>query len=85
MNTYLHSNLKYLRSLRGFSTDVVANAIGTKRSTLSAWENQQSEPSCSMLLVLSVYYHMRLDILVGNDLSRVPRSEVEAMQRTMML
>ena len=78
---HLHHNLKLLRTYRGYNADVVANAIGVKRSTLSGWENAQSEPNCTHLLALSSYYRMSIDLLLGKNLMEMRRSDIEELQR----
>jgi transcriptional regulator with XRE-family HTH domain len=77
---YIHSNLKHLRKLRGYSADTVSNVIGIPRSTLSAWENGASQPNCSMLLKLGDYYRLSLDLLLGKDLVTMPNSTIAIMQ-----
>jgi transcriptional regulator with XRE-family HTH domain len=78
---YIHSNLKHLRALRKYSAQFVADTIGAKRSTLSAWENGQSEPNCTYLLKLSAYYRISVDMLLGEDLEYLLPSNIEQRQR----
>lgn len=77
----MHNNLKLLRRYKGLPADVVAGALGIKRSTLSGWENGASAPNAKMLLAVGRYWRIPLDILLGVELMRMPRSEVESIQR----
>lgn len=74
-------NLKYLRSLKGRSQDIVAAALEVKRTTYAGWENGASEPSLHNLLMLGEYYQMNLNTLLTIDLTERRASEVEQMQR----
>ncbi len=81
MSTYLHNNLKVLRGMKGHSCDVVANAIGIRRSSLSGYENGAAEPNCSTLLAIGAYYRISLDVLLAQDLTTWPVSSIEELQR----
>lgn len=78
---HLHTNLKHLRSLRGYSVAVVAEALDVKRTRLSGWENGASEPSCTNLMKLGAYYRLNLDLLLREDLTSMATSIIEEMQR----
>lgn len=49
MNKILSTNLRSLRKEKGYTQEDVANYIGEKRSTYSAWEECRSSPSPSQL------------------------------------
>lgn len=78
---HIHNNLKLLRTYRKATQDIVANALDVKRSTLSGWENGQSEPNCLNLLKLGSYYRLSLDIIIGTDLTLMRPSQIEELQR----
>lgn len=78
---HLHKNLKHLRALRGHSQEMVAGALGVKRTTLSGWENGQSEPSCRQLLALGDHYRIHIDDLLRTDLEQLGVFRTEELQR----
>lgn len=78
---HLHTNLKHLRNLRGYSAAIVAEALGVKRSSLSGYENGSSEPNCTTLMKLGAYYRLNLDPLLREDLTSMATSIIEEMQR----
>lgn len=80
MEHYLATNLKVLRKLKGFSADIVSNALDMKRSTLSSYEQGASEPSITNLLKLGGYYRVSLDILIEQDLRAWPGSRIAETQ-----
>lgn len=70
--------LKELRSERGLTMDMVVNDInerlniGLRRGNLSKWENGVNIPSLYMAKMLSIYYRVSLDYLVGLTDNRAP-------------
>ena len=57
--------LKELRKDKKITQDDLAKALGVKRSTISAWENQTSSPSDELKLKLAVFFNVSLDYLMG--------------------
>jgi transcriptional regulator with XRE-family HTH domain len=78
---YFHSNIKFLRKRKGRTQDDVAFALNMKRSTLSGYENEISEPGIEQLLAFSKYYGISIDTLVKVDLGTVPESQVSQLEK----
>src|SRR4030065_178917 len=53
---FFSSNIKFLRKRRGRTQDDVAFALRMKRSTLSGYENEVSQPTLQALIAFSKYY-----------------------------
>ena len=68
---YFSSNLKFLRKRKGRTQDEVAYNIEMKRSTLSGYENEVSQPNIEALLAFSKYYGISIDNLLKIDLSNL--------------
>jgi transcriptional regulator with XRE-family HTH domain len=78
---FLASNLKFLRKRRKRTQDEVAFALQLKRSTLNGYEHGVGQPNLERLVALSNYYRFRLDDLVCRDLSRLPESQLQALEQ----
>lgn len=81
MTTDFAPNITRLRKLKGFTQEVVANALEVKRTTLSGWENAASEPSLSQLVAIGQYYRVGLDLLLTSPLYNMANSQLEALIR----
>lgn len=61
----LKDSIKYLRKLKGFSQQELANLLSISYKTISHWESGYSEPSIEMLrklkVVLDASYEELLD------------------------
>jgi len=68
---YFSSNIKFLRKRKGRTQDEVAYAIELKRSTLSGYENEVSQPNIEALLAFSRYYSIAIDTLLKIDLTQL--------------
>ena len=55
------TNIKFLRKRRSKTQDDVATALNMKRSTLSGYENEVSEPNIEALIALSKYFNVAID------------------------
>lgn len=66
----IQGNIKHLRSLKGFSQERFAEALGWTRSMVGSYEEGRSEPPIDRLIDLSNYFKLPIDILVKNDLSQ---------------
>lgn len=67
---FIQSNIKHLRSLKGFSQERFADELGWTRSIVGSYEEGRSEPPIDRLIELSSYFNIPIDILVKNDLRR---------------
>ena len=65
---FIQTNIRHLRTLKGYSQEQIAEELGWTRSMVGSYEEGRSEPSIDRLIVLSNYFDIPIDILVKNDL-----------------
>ena len=75
------SNIKFLRKRRSKTQDDVATALNMKRSTLSGYENEVSEPSIEALIALSKYFNVAIDTLIKVDLTKIGEFQLSQLER----
>ena len=78
---FFSSNIKFLRKHRGRTQDDVAFALNMKRSTISGYENEVSEPNLEALIAFSKYFGIAIDTLVKIDLSGISPSQLSQLER----
>lgn len=78
---YFSTNIKLLRKRRSKTQDDVAFALGMKRSTLSGYENEISEPNIEALMALSKYFNIAIDTLIKVDLSKIGDIQLNQLER----
>jgi len=78
---YFSSNIKLLRKRRGRTQDDVASALDMKRSTVSGYENEVSQPTVAALLSFSRYYGIAVDTLIKIDLGILSESQLSRLER----
>ncbi|MEY8850017.1 XRE family transcriptional regulator [Psychroserpens sp. XS_ASV72] len=66
----ISNNIKHLRKLKGLSQEVLADELGVPRSRISSYEENRSSPPGEMLIKLSDYFKIPIDILLKNDLTK---------------
>lgn len=77
---YLPKNLRYLRRLRGYSQDYIAERLGYKSfTTIQKWESGVSEPPVKKVQELSALYGVPMNDLVNVNLE--DRSSFVAVQK----
>ena len=57
--------LKILREEKGIGQVQLANTIGVSKGIISLWENGLREPGMFSLILLSQYFGVSIDYLVG--------------------
>lgn len=77
---YFSSNIKFLRKHRGRTQDETACALDIKRSTLSGYENQISEPNIDTLISFSRHFNIDIDTLIKVDLSSLSNSQLSSLE-----
>ena len=77
---FFSTNIKFLRKRRSKTQDDVATAVNMKRSTLSGYENEVSEPSIEALLVLSKYFNIAIDTLIKVDLTKLGEFQLSQLE-----
>lgn len=72
----LSENMRYLRGRLGFSQQKVADSLIITRGRYAKYEDGASEPPIEVLLKISRYYHVSIDLLVSVDLRKIPITEI---------
>lgn len=67
-------NIKHLRSLKGLSQEGLADELDVTRSRIGSYEENRSAPTIEMLIKLSDYFKIPIDILIKNDLTKSKES-----------
>lgn len=63
-------NIRHLRHLKGLTQEVFADDLKVMRSRISSYEEGRSTPTIDMLIQLSDYFKIPVDILIKNDLTK---------------
>ncbi len=74
------SNLKTLRKQKKYSQEVLADALGIKRSTLSAYETGNAEPGIKVLLRIADFFKISLDRILRQDLTVLTTFELRKIE-----
>jgi transcriptional regulator with XRE-family HTH domain len=75
------NNIKFLRKRKGCTQDEVAIDLNMKRSTLSGYENQISQPNLEALLAFSGYYNISVDALIKPDLTQFSEFHLSQLEK----
>ncbi len=67
-------NIKHLRSLKGLSQEGLADELDVTRSRIGSYEENRSAPTIEMLIKLSDYFKIPVDILIKKDLTKSKES-----------
>ena len=78
---YFSTNIKLLRKRKGRTQDDLAFALGMKRSTLSGYENEISQPTIQALVAFSKYFGIAVDTLLKVDLRNLAESQLSQLER----
>ncbi|PVH25241.1 helix-turn-helix domain-containing protein [Sphingobacterium corticibacter] len=62
---YLSENIRYLRSKAGKSQRALAEQLGITRARYSKYEYGTAEPPLEILLKISDYYHVTINVLIA--------------------
>lgn len=68
MADFLNNNIKYLRNIKGFSQQGLADKVGIDRSTISRIENNEIETTIDNAIKIADAFGVTLYDLVGRDL-----------------
>ena len=63
-------NIKHLRSLKKLSQEGLAEELHITRSRIGSYEENRSSPTIEVLIKLSDYFRIPIDILLRNDLTK---------------
>ena len=72
----LSENIRYLRSQLGQSQQLVADRLTITRGRYAKYEDGASEPPLEILVKISRYFYVSIDLLVSVDLRKVPLKEI---------
>lgn len=64
------TNLAHLRKLKNLSQEAMSIELDIKKSRLGAYEESRSEPPIDLLVKISDYFRLPIDILIKKDLSK---------------
>ena len=67
---YFAKNIRHLRRLRGMSQELLAAELDITRARLGAYEESRSEPPLHLLIKISEFFKLPVDIIVKNDLTK---------------
>jgi len=74
--SYLADNIRYLRNELKLSQQKVADDLMITRGRYAKYEDAASEPPLEILMRLSRYYHVSIDLLLSVDLRKTPLKEI---------
>ncbi len=66
-NNLFKTRIRKLRNNSNLSMEALAEQLGTKKSTISMWENSDVIPREEMLIKISKLFNVSIDYLLGND------------------
>lgn len=78
---YFPSNIRLLRKRKGRTQDDIAFALNMKRSTLSGYENEVSQPTIQALMAFSKYFGIAVDTLLKVDLQKLSESQLSQLEK----
>ncbi|MHC5354759.1 XRE family transcriptional regulator [Myroides sp. LJL115] len=81
----LSDNIRYLRSQRAESQQKVAEGLGITRGRYAKYEEGASEPPLTLLLRISRYFHVSVDLMISVDLRKVPMGELLKLEDNRIL
>ncbi|MFD2744483.1 MULTISPECIES: helix-turn-helix domain-containing protein [Sphingobacterium] len=65
---YLSENIRYLRAKAGKSQRALAEQLGITRARYSKYEYGTAEPPLEILLKISDYYHVTINVLIASSI-----------------
>ena len=72
----LSENMRYLRSQTGSSQQKTADALQITRGRYAKYEDGASEPPVELLIKISRYFHVSIDLMVSTDLRKISLKEL---------
>ena len=83
---FFAKNLKYLRKLKEWSQDYIAEKLGYKSfTTIQKWESGTSEPPMSTIRTLCIMFNMPMDLMLNVDLEKINKNlfnRIESLRNT---
>lgn len=66
----ISKNIRHLRTLKRLTQEALAEELDVTRSRISSYEEGRSAPTIDMLINLSDYFKVPIDIMLRNDLTK---------------
>lgn len=79
----LCNHIRTLRRERGMTQEQLAEAMDVSAAAVSKWENGQSVPDISMLVLLADFFEVSLDALIGYEARSHRREDMVARIRAL--
>ena len=67
---FIANNIKHLRELKHHTQEFFANELNISRERVASYEQGRSSPPVEILIELSNYFNLPIDVLIKNDLSK---------------
>lgn len=64
-------NIRHLRIKKDLSQEIVAESLSISRDSLAKYEQGRSQPPHEILIKLSHYYHVSIDLLLTADIRKI--------------
>lgn len=74
----LSENLRYLRGQLKGSQQKVAGDLMITRGRYAKYEDGATEPPLEILIRMAGYFHISIDLLVMQDIRRMPKQAIKA-------
>lgn len=62
-------NIRHLRKLKGLTQEQLSEEMRITRSRISSYEEGRSDPPIDLLIEMSNYFNLPIDVLIKNDLT----------------
>lgn len=82
---FIATNIKFLREQKGLSQEALGEALEISRAQVSTFERHCSSPSIEILVALSDYFRIPIDILIKNDLTKTDTTSFIELRNTRVL
>ena len=83
--TFLSDNIRYLRAQKEMSQQRVAEKLEITRARYSKYEEGASEPPLDILLRISRFFYVSVDLLISVDLRKVPIQDLLKLEDNRIL
>ena len=83
MKSNLNENIKFYRKEKGFTQELLAEAMGVSVGAVSKWENGASAPELSLIMELADFFGTSVDSLLGYKVRNNSAAETAERLRIM--
>jgi len=67
---FIANNIKHLREIKHLTQEYFANELDISRERIASYEQGRSSPPVEILIALSNYFNLPIDVLIKNDLTK---------------